>query len=549
MPQTFELGTSYTRTENGKMGIRYKGLPTMSLLHRVLWGGALCVLLGGSLLQAFGGSCGPGLSSAHSWGSDDAYISYRYAKNLIEGNGLVFNPGERVEAYSNFLYVLMVAPGFWATNNDGIYFFSLLLNLLFAGATFGLFTRYLQRHLSPGRALIGAWVIACCLPLWVAVASGMETALVLLISMAIWVLVERQVTSPSRNALIALAALMPLSLLARPDGFILPGVAILYLLLKRHFSVAAACTVAMLVVGGVHELWRYHYYGFLLPNTYYTKVTGPFSERLLHAFNQLKDAALTEGLLGLLLGWGLGLAEALRKPVANPRAIAEGLRFDLIFPAFWLAYWFYIGGDHFWDRFLIVLYPLGIFALLKYLPENAGPKTLAFLTAFLITLEVVPRLGQDPRFDYKFPKADVWIMTGKFLGQNYRGRTLATGALGKIGLFSGLYTEDLLGLADPIIAHRPASNVDFDPGHMKFDVDYSLGRRPDLIANWISPSGDLSLGITRSKYQAAGYHVEYLINSSRTPPAVPIVKVAGVDDLALQEWIRQGYDFALLTRQ
>lgn len=34
---------------------------------------------------------------------DDAYISFRYATNLIHGHGLVFNPGERVEGYSNFL--------------------------------------------------------------------------------------------------------------------------------------------------------------------------------------------------------------------------------------------------------------------------------------------------------------------------------------------------------------------------------------------------------------------------------------------------------------
>ncbi|GAH95705.1 unnamed protein product, partial [marine sediment metagenome] len=34
--------------------------------------------------------------------TDDAYISYRYAQNLAEGNGLVYNLGERVEGYSNF---------------------------------------------------------------------------------------------------------------------------------------------------------------------------------------------------------------------------------------------------------------------------------------------------------------------------------------------------------------------------------------------------------------------------------------------------------------
>ena len=40
---------------------------------------------------------------------DDAFISFRYVRNLIEGHGLVFNPGERVEGYTNFLWVLELA--------------------------------------------------------------------------------------------------------------------------------------------------------------------------------------------------------------------------------------------------------------------------------------------------------------------------------------------------------------------------------------------------------------------------------------------------------
>lgn len=34
---------------------------------------------------------------------EDAFISFRYARNLVDGHGLVFNPGERVEGYTNFL--------------------------------------------------------------------------------------------------------------------------------------------------------------------------------------------------------------------------------------------------------------------------------------------------------------------------------------------------------------------------------------------------------------------------------------------------------------
>ena len=42
---------------------------------------------------------------------DDAFISFRYAQNLNDGHGLVFNPGERVEGYSNLLWVLLTAFG------------------------------------------------------------------------------------------------------------------------------------------------------------------------------------------------------------------------------------------------------------------------------------------------------------------------------------------------------------------------------------------------------------------------------------------------------
>ena len=43
---------------------------------------------------------------------DDAFISFRYARNLVEGAGLVWNPGEPpVEGYSNFLWVLLLAVG------------------------------------------------------------------------------------------------------------------------------------------------------------------------------------------------------------------------------------------------------------------------------------------------------------------------------------------------------------------------------------------------------------------------------------------------------
>src|SRR6266550_3321989 len=43
---------------------------------------------------------------------DDAYISYRYARNFARGLGLVYNPGERIEGYTNFLWTLLIGFGF-----------------------------------------------------------------------------------------------------------------------------------------------------------------------------------------------------------------------------------------------------------------------------------------------------------------------------------------------------------------------------------------------------------------------------------------------------
>ncbi|HCP45317.1 MAG TPA: hypothetical protein DIU15_04715, partial [Deltaproteobacteria bacterium] len=44
---------------------------------------------------------------------DDTFISMRYARNLAMGHGLVFNYGDRLEGYTNFLWVVLTVPAFW----------------------------------------------------------------------------------------------------------------------------------------------------------------------------------------------------------------------------------------------------------------------------------------------------------------------------------------------------------------------------------------------------------------------------------------------------
>ena len=512
---------------------------------------ALCllILLAGSILQVLYGESFPGKGTGSEWGLDDAYISYRYAENLVRGEGLVFNRGERVEGYSNFLYVLAVAPAFWVTDRDGVYFFSILLNIVCALGALWLFSDHLRRSMGERAALAGSLLFALCLPLWAAVASGLETCLVLLISMAIWVCVERVAVNPTRGNTLTLAVLTVPSLLARVDGFVVPGIAILYLLLKRRFRPAMVCAAALLATQGLYELWRLAYYGALLPTSYYVKVAGPIPARLRYAGAELGKIAILEGLLPYVLILGMLLVESIYHLYKHRPESFSRFRFEILLAPFWIAYWFYIGGDHFWDRFLLILYPLGIFALLAACKKIHNPRMAVYGLVLLAAFQVGPPYLTDPRFDFASDKVDISIEAGKFLGEKYPGRKLAVAALGKLPFFSDLYSQDILGLADPFIAHLPASSAYFDPGHLKFDPDYTLSRKPDLIALSILPNRDLMWGLSRAKYERAGYHLEYLVDTGRPPhPGPHILQVGSLDENSVYRFIINGFDLAILVR-
>ena len=511
---------------------------------------AVCFLifLAGATLQTLAGSAFLTTKSTNDWGNDDAYISYRYAENLARGQGLVFNRGERVEGYSNFLYVLAMTPAFWLTSRDGVYFFSVLLNFILTTGALWVFTRYVRKKLGERSALAGALLLALCLPLWVIVASGLETCLVLLITLAVWVTTERVADDPTPRHLAELCGLIVLSLLARVDGFLVPGIVVLYLLLKRRVRPAMVCAFTMVVAQGGFELWRWGYYRALLPTTYYVKVAGPMGARLSHAWGQFSKINFFDGLLPYTLIFIFAGVVMIAHLAKGWREFSDRLRFEILFAPLWVGYWFYIGGDHFWDRFLVVLFPLGIHAVLAAWGQTASPRIAIYGVVLLAALQAGPPWFIDPRFDYRFDKYDCWVGLGKFVGANYPGRILAIGPLGKIPFFSGLYSEDMMGLADPVIAHMPVATEHYEPGHIKFNPDYSLSLRPDLIILEIFPNRDMGLGMSRAKYEGAGYHLEYLVDTRRPPSPQRIVPVRGLNDSAIGGMISEGYDYAVAVR-
>jgi hypothetical protein len=148
---------------------------------------------------------------------DDAYITFRYAHNLVEGFGFVYNPGERVLGTTTPLYALLLAGLALATGSRDFAALALAVNALAGAASVGLLYALGNRfagHRAPAVAAALLWAVA---PYSVTFAiGGMETDLAVALLLAAS---YAHVAGRPR----AMAALSALALLARPDTAILLG--------------------------------------------------------------------------------------------------------------------------------------------------------------------------------------------------------------------------------------------------------------------------------------------------------------------------------------
>lgn len=148
---------------------------------------------------------------------DDAYITYRYARNIAEGVGFVYNPGEHVLGTTTPLYTLLLALLGSITGSASIPALSVVLNALADGVSalllYGM-ARRLFGSPAPGVLLGLLWAVA---PRSVTFATGgMETSLtttLMLGAFAAW-LADRTTLA---------AALTAFATLARPDVLIWAG--------------------------------------------------------------------------------------------------------------------------------------------------------------------------------------------------------------------------------------------------------------------------------------------------------------------------------------
>jgi hypothetical protein len=222
-----------------------------------------------------------------SWIVDDAGISFAYARNLALGNGLVSQPGAPpVEGFSNLTWVLLLTPFFVAHAFDPLVT-PKIISLVLVLASFILIQSVLvstSKHRVVGTFLVlGLLALNPSFVIWTT--SGLEGPLYVLVV----VLMLRQLTGGDagtfRGAPLAglLAVLAALCALTRPDGILYGAafpVAVCIAFAFRKLSLSDSLRSIVIYAGGFaicfgsYLLFRYMYFGDLLPNTFYAKGGG-----------------------------------------------------------------------------------------------------------------------------------------------------------------------------------------------------------------------------------------------------------------------------------
>ncbi len=321
---------------------------------------------------------GSGRAFERRWISDDATISFRYAENLLAGRGLVFNAGEAVEGYTNFLWTLGTA-GAMALGLDPAAF-SIGLGIACFAATILLI----------GRAGGGPLPVAACALAGISLAadfatSGLETSLFTLLLTAAVLGAER--AERSRQAM-GLGLLCSLALLTRPEGALVAGIAVLALALGPaggRAALAAAGPVAL--TGLAWGAWKLQFYGDLLPNTFHAKAGE--GARWAQGITYLSQ------FFGSFWPVGLGLpALALWGARAGGREVRRSILLFGLLPALYLAHVARVGGDFMAGRFCLPLAPILLLSLERALQARLAPRWSTILRLLVIG---VCALGLTPQ--------------------------------------------------------------------------------------------------------------------------------------------------------
>jgi hypothetical protein len=462
---------------------------------------------------------------------DDAMVSMRYAFNLAHGAGLVWNPGERVEGYTNFLWTLVMTTATGTLDRSHAVLAIQLLGILVLLAL-ALASRRLAERVAPGERGTPTLAFAVALfhyPLAYWTLLGMETGLVALL----WVLMllEAFRGEGEPRASWRLILLLALAYLTRPDTLVVGALVLAYraLTASRRSAAVEAAGLALVVAG--HTAFRLAYYGELLPNTYRLKIEGiPAAVRVVNGLSYAWPWAALAAPLAFLAAGGLGRAPSGRRRLLFASAL--GL----------FAYQVWIGGDlnDHWRflctaiLFLVPLAPSGAAAWIGRAARGASPRTasaaVVALVAAAVVLPGVPFVKEQTfraeaaTVPQNRDSVNVALMLNDLLQPD---ATIAVFWAGAIPYYAPFRAFDLLGKSDRCVAGLPPdlsgavswSRMRYVPGHNRYDLRRAVERlRPTFLEHDVWGRDDLSATIGETYVRVFTAHGRLLLR--RGSPSV-----------------------------
>jgi len=322
------------------------------------------------------------------WMCDDAFITLRTVDNFVRGYGLVWNIGERVQAYTHPLW-MFVLSFFYAFTLEP-YYTTLAVSMALSLCAVCMLL-WMSRSSAFTLLLLGIMLIGSKAFVDYST-SGLENPLAYLLLVIFFAIILRR-QQPGVKEAFALGAIAGLIMLNRLDHGLLVIPALLVTALsapRREGLIALLLASAPIVIWSIFSLI---YYGFPFPNTFYAKQASgiPRIEYINRGLSYIADTAVVDGvtILGILLG--IAVASVQRHRIFLATAVGVLL---------YVCYVLWIGGDFMGGRMFSAPFvsALAILAVVKPVPRQLALKLVALLLSIIpIALNRPYLLSEEPR--------------------------------------------------------------------------------------------------------------------------------------------------------
>lgn len=321
------------------------------------------------------------------WLSDDAYITFRTVDNFVNGHGLTWNTVERVQTYTNPLWMFLVSGLYFFTRE--VFFTSIFLSI--GLSLMAVFLLVFSIANSRGVALLGVAILILSKAFVDYSTSGLENPLTHLILALFLVVFFRFQTSLKVLGLLSFIAAM--GVLNRMDTALIFLPPLLYSLWRLRSLKAVFAVLTGFVPFILWECFSLFYYGFLFPNSAYAKLNTGIEGAALakQGFCYMLNSVNMDPLTLLVIAGAIVVAFLVRE--RGNLAVSAGI-------VLYLLYTVKVGGDFMSGRFLTAPLFCAVALIARSCFRNS------YSPALLTSLAMAALIGISSPFPPIFSNAD-----------------------------------------------------------------------------------------------------------------------------------------------